>query len=45
MIFQEPLSSLNPLKRVGEQIEETILTHQRPAPSSGRDQGARAGSC
>ncbi len=34
MIFQEPLSSLNPLKRVGEQIEETILTHQRPAPSS-----------
>ena len=34
MIFQEPLSSLNPLKRVGEQIEETILTHQRPAPSA-----------
>jgi len=33
MIFQEPLSSLNPLKRVGEQIEETILTHQRPVPS------------
>jgi peptide/nickel transport system ATP-binding protein len=35
MIFQEPLLSLNPLKRVGEQIEETILTHQRPAPSAG----------
>ena len=34
MIFQEPLSSLNPLKRVGEQIEETILTHQSPAPSA-----------
>ena len=33
MIFQEPLSSLNPLKRVGEQVEETILTHQRPAPA------------
>jgi ABC-type glutathione transport system ATPase component len=29
MIFQEPLSSLNPLKRVGRQVEETILTHQR----------------
>ncbi|WP_108513914.1 dipeptide ABC transporter ATP-binding protein [Bradyrhizobium algeriense] len=34
MIFQEPLSSLNPLKRVGEQVEETILTHQRPVPSA-----------
>jgi len=34
MIFQEPLSSLNPLKRVGEQIEETILTHHRPVPSA-----------
>ncbi|WFU33373.1 ABC transporter ATP-binding protein [Bradyrhizobium brasilense] len=33
MIFQEPLSSLNPLKRVGRQIEEMILAHQRPAPS------------
>ncbi len=34
MIFQEPLSSLNPLKRVGRQIEETILVHQNPAPSA-----------
>jgi peptide/nickel transport system ATP-binding protein len=33
MIFQEPLSSLNPLKRVGKQIEEMIAAHQRPAPS------------
>jgi len=34
MIFQEPLSSLNPLKRVGKQIEEMIVAHQRPAPSA-----------
>ena len=34
MIFQEPLSSLNPLKRVGEQIAETIVTHLRPTPPS-----------
>jgi len=34
MIFQEPLSSLNPLKRVGKQVEEMILTHQRPTPST-----------
>ncbi|KJC57476.1 microcin ABC transporter ATP-binding protein [Bradyrhizobium sp. LTSPM299] len=33
MIFQEPLSSLNPLKRVGKQIEEMIAAHQRPVPS------------
>jgi ABC-type glutathione transport system ATPase component len=30
MIFQEPLSALNPLTRVGTQIEEAILTHARP---------------
>ncbi|VIO65306.1 Glutathione import ATP-binding protein GsiA [Bradyrhizobium ivorense] len=34
MIFQEPLSSLNPLKRVGKQIEEMILAHQQPVPSA-----------
>ncbi|EJN13050.1 ATPase component of various ABC-type transport systems with duplicated ATPase domain [Bradyrhizobium sp. YR681] len=34
MIFQEPLSSLNPLKRVGKQIEEMILSHQQPTPSA-----------
>jgi peptide/nickel transport system ATP-binding protein len=34
MIFQEPLSSLNPLKRVGEQIREAILAHQKPAPAA-----------
>jgi peptide/nickel transport system ATP-binding protein len=33
MIFQEPLSALNPLARVGQQIAESIVTHTKPALS------------
>ncbi|MBR5599328.1 MAG: ABC transporter ATP-binding protein, partial [Alphaproteobacteria bacterium] len=29
MIFQEPMSSLNPLKKIGEQIAEVIQTHKK----------------
>jgi peptide/nickel transport system ATP-binding protein len=27
VIFQDPLTSLNPLYSIGQQLEETILTH------------------
>ncbi|WP_256348228.1 ATP-binding cassette domain-containing protein, partial [Pseudomonas yamanorum] len=27
MVFQEPMSALNPLLRVGEQIDETLRAH------------------
>ena len=29
MIFQEPMSSLNPVMKVGDQVEEAIAVHQR----------------
>ena len=36
MIFQDPLTSLNPLYRVGEQLVETILTHTDLSPAAAR---------
>jgi peptide/nickel transport system ATP-binding protein len=53
MVFQDPLTSLNPLYRVGDQIVETIRTHARVGEGAAREraiallqeagiQGARA---
>ena len=42
MIFQEPLSALNPLKRIGEQIAEGIRAHAPETPRSAV--GARVGA-
>ena len=53
MVFQDPLTSLNPLYRVGDQIIETIRTHSRVSETQAREraiallqeagiQGARA---
>src|SRR6476659_3091410 len=36
MIFQDPLTSLNPLYRVGEQLVETIRTHTNLSASAAR---------
>src|SRR4028119_1126815 len=36
MIFQDPLTSLNPLYRVGEQLIETIRTHPNLSASAAR---------
>lgn len=37
MVFQDPLTSLNPLYTVAEQLVETIRTHLRLSPSEARD--------
>jgi peptide/nickel transport system ATP-binding protein len=38
MIFQEPMTSLNPVFTCGEQVMETILLHQRVAPNFAKQQ-------
>ena len=53
MVFQDPLTSLNPLYRIGDQIVETMRAHANVAPTKAREraiallhevgiQGARA---
>ena len=37
VIFQDPLTSLNPLYTIGQQLEETILTHLDLSPKAARD--------
>ena len=36
MIFQDPLTSLDPLMRIGDQLVETMLAHLRLSPSEAR---------
>jgi oligopeptide/dipeptide ABC transporter ATP-binding protein len=38
MIFQEPMTSLNPVFKIGRQIEEVLALHQRLAPAAARAQ-------
>jgi oligopeptide/dipeptide ABC transporter ATP-binding protein len=37
MIFQEPMTSLNPILSIGKQIAEAILEHQDRTPSEARE--------
>jgi len=41
MIFQEPMTSLNPVLRVGEQITEGLLLHRRMSRPDARAEGIR----
>ncbi len=37
MVFQDPLTSLDPLARIGDQLIETILTHTNLTPAQAKD--------
>ncbi|QQS12731.1 MAG: ABC transporter ATP-binding protein [Rhodospirillales bacterium] len=37
MIFQEPMTSLNPVHTIGQQIVEAILAHTQMSPKAARD--------
>src|ERR1700719_379722 len=39
MIFQDPMTSLNPVTKVGRQIEEAMTAHQRFTPELARTRG------
>lgn len=37
MIFQEPMTALNPMHRIGDQVAETLLTHRAASRAEARD--------
>ncbi len=37
MIFQDPMTALNPLKKIGDHLEELLLRHQRLASGTTRE--------
>ena len=41
MIFQEPMTSLNPVLTIGSQIAEVLLLHENDQPPAGLGQGDR----
>lgn len=42
MIFQEPLTSLNPVKKIGWQVEESLKIHTQMTPQERRERALKA---
>ncbi len=42
MVFQEPMSALNPVKTIGAQVAETVRVHTRASPAEAADMARRA---
>ncbi|MCA1335741.1 ABC transporter ATP-binding protein [Pseudooceanicola marinus] len=42
MVFQEPMTALNPLKRIGDQVAETITQHERVPRRAAMERAADA---
>ena len=41
MIFQEPMTSLNPVMKVGKQVQEVILLHRKISKKEAKDEVLR----
>ncbi|WP_420569210.1 ABC transporter ATP-binding protein [Thalassovita sp.] len=42
MVFQEPMTALNPIKTIGDQVAETILVHEKVSRSEAMSRAADA---
>lgn len=40
MVFQEPMTALNPVRTIGDQVAETILIHEKTAKAEAHQQAA-----
>lgn len=41
MVFQEPMTALNPVKTIGDQVSETILIHEQTSRSEAMERAAK----
>ncbi len=42
MVFQEPMTALNPIQTIGDQVAETILVHDRVSRAEARERARQA---